>query len=187
MIKEIDEIIKRLGGLNLLSNEDELKPESPEKFIQKHSLTLFGDFLFFIEKYGASYFENWIEFIPKEKIPIAKKGNTCSIGRIHGWNKSNDSISKIYARYSNQINKKYLPFADGSTGDYICIKVKGENIGSIWYWHHESPEDEDLFLIENNFMAFLKSLKIRDEEKFNTNGIIESEVWEDDDFWKQFD
>lgn len=71
---------------------------------------------------------------------------------------------------SNNILKGRLPhemlaIADGFCGNIICLCIKGDNYGKVYYWDHEYEADEDeepwyenVYLIANSFADFINSL-----------------------------
>lgn len=183
---EVSKVVEALGGVSQASDKKPFAETILRDFISKQKVELDPDFLFFTQHFGGKYFSNSIEYIPKDAVPIAKMGNVCSVGTIYGWDESEDSIPSILDRYSDQFPKGYLPFADGASGDFLCLKMKGKDAGSIWYWHHESPEGEDLYFIANDFSGLMKLFRVGEEEKLDTSGYVGEEISPDDDFWKQF-
>ena len=59
----------------------------------------------------------------------------------------------------------YLPIGCDPGGNQICLVVKGQNYGQVFFWDHEfeaddgnEPTDDNLTFIAPDFDAFLKSL-----------------------------
>lgn len=74
-------------------------------------------------------------------------------------------------QWTDLVKLSYLPDdlypmgRDGG-GNYICISLKGENYGKIYFYDHEVDNENDdgslnrenLYLIANNFIEFLEKL-----------------------------
>ena len=86
-----------------------------------------------------------------------------------GWIDSLYGIAEEANRYSllknwkicrKNLPDRMIPIGEDGVGNYICISVAGSDIGKVYYMLHEwPPEDEDnLFLIADDFNAFLESL-----------------------------
>ena len=73
--------------------------------------------------------------------------------------------------YESRISKKMFPIAYDSCGNLICISVKGDDRGKIYFWDHEiaavdkkEPNYKNLTLIADSFNEFTNSLR---EEEIN--------------------
>ncbi|MCG8333544.1 MAG: SMI1/KNR4 family protein [Proteobacteria bacterium] len=66
--------------------------------------------------------------------------------------------------YIGRIPKDLLPIAHDPGGNLICIGIKGENFGIIYFWDHEfesddnDPDYSNVHFVANNFDEFLKEL-----------------------------
>jgi hypothetical protein len=72
------------------------------------------------------------------------------------------SIGGTLRTYEEQIAKGLLPICDGELGDVICLSLREEDHGYLYYFHHESPPENDLFLIAENFEDFISKLEIHE-------------------------
>lgn len=70
------------------------------------------------------------------------------------------SLQRNLKLAKGNLPERILPISNNGGGDLICISVSGLDIGKIYFWLHEwSPENEEnLFLIADDFDSFLKSL-----------------------------
>ncbi|QTE40105.1 SMI1/KNR4 family protein [Mucilaginibacter gossypii] len=96
--------------------------------------------------------------------PIMLKGNKISVGDFYCII-GNDglSITQVLSTFQEQIPVGLLPICDGELGDIICMSLRQDDYEYIYYFHHESPPGNDLFLIATNFVAFVMKLEIYEE------------------------
>jgi hypothetical protein len=55
--------------------------------------------------------------------------------------------------YAGRIPKAFLPIADTAGGDPICLKITGDDIGSIYFWSHEHESEEEDYLDNLYYVA----------------------------------
>jgi len=67
--------------------------------------------------------------------------------------------------WQKRMPDELIPIANASCGDKICMSVKGDNYGKIYYWEHEieasegeEPDYSNVHLIANSFTDFINSL-----------------------------
>ena len=77
---------------------------------------------------------------------------------ITGNNES--SINKVLLTFQEQLPIGLLPICEGELGDHVCMSLRQEDFGYIYYFHHESPAGGDLFLIAKDFEDFIMGLEI---------------------------
>ncbi len=60
-----------------------------------------------------------------------------------------------------------LPIGVDWGGNYLCIAIKGKNLGRVYFWSHEEqgeigvgeiPGDRNVYFVSNSFNEFIKSL-----------------------------
>jgi|GEM_PF-1102529 len=93
------------------------------------------------------------------------KGNKVTVGDFYciiGNDKL--SINQILSTFKEQLPIGLLPICDGELGDIICMSLRKVDYECIYYFHHESPPDNSLFLIAKSFESFVMSLEIYKEE-----------------------
>lgn len=55
---------------------------------------------------------------------------------------------------------EYLAIADDSGGNFLCLMLVGDNIGSVYYWEHDRGDDErSLFLLARSFSDLIDRLE----------------------------
>jgi len=86
-----------------------------------------------------------------------------------------DNFLKDYNTFKiwqKRMPDELIPIGCGSGGDQICISVKGNNYGKVYFWNHdweceegEEPDYSNVHLIANSFTEFINSLYQSDVEK----------------------
>nr|WP_187441488.1 SMI1/KNR4 family protein [Bacillus subtilis] len=68
----------------------------------------------------------------------------------------------------------------GDGGDQVCLGVKGEATGKVYFWDHELTNGvKDTFLVANSFSDFIQSLFIEETSDDEDDDILFMEL--DDD------
>ncbi|MFT0801061.1 SMI1/KNR4 family protein [Bacillus swezeyi] len=113
-------------------------------------------------------------------IPL-KLQNVLQLEQFKHLEKNRYDIRNVRDIYFDQMPEWVLPLADAEGGDQICIAVKGEKKGKIYFWDHELRDrQQDLFLIADTFNDFIQSLFVKETpKKDKNNGIISIELDED--------
>ncbi|MBZ0282106.1 MAG: SMI1/KNR4 family protein [Anaerolineae bacterium] len=74
------------------------------------------------------------------------------------------NINKIIKTYQGRLPANFLPIAAGLGVDLICLSVKGEDYGKIYYWDHNweitegVPDYSNVYLLADSFDGFLNKL-----------------------------
>lgn len=151
----IDKKIAELGGLH---EDEKLIPNkvlTPEEFELKYNLKLDMNFKDFIQRIGFKDFNDWIKTTTIDQIPIYSD-KVCDYHKIYGFGFGNQGIEYLMDLTDQLIDSsKYIPFAEGASGDYICISIIPKSKGKIFYIHHESDDEDDLYLVANSIKDFL--------------------------------
>ena len=146
--------IQALGGVTG-DGVNPTKVSSPEDFESKYGITLENDFKDFIKEVGFNGFVEWVCTSTIEQIP-AYIDKICDYHTIYGFGEGKRSIDYLMDLTDQLIDSsKYIPFADGASGDYLCVSILPESKGKIFYMHHESDEEDDLFLVANSIRELL--------------------------------
>lgn len=171
----IDEKIKALGGLEIVSTFETLKNNNfnVDKYINKNDLRLAKEYIDFSIEYGYSLFVNDIVVNGIEKVPVGYDDGTVSVSFIYGWGKGEESIQSTRESLLDQISPQYFVFAEGNPGDYLVINMLK---GDVYYYSHDSLSNDGLTLVAHSFEDFIDRLQI------NTNITIygEDDLEEDD-------
>jgi len=74
---------------------------------------------------------------------------------------NNLSFEEYYEDYKIQsklLPERMVPIAEDAFGNLICVSIKGEDTGSIYFWNHED-NSTDVRRIAPSFNEFLNNLK----------------------------
>ena len=84
--------------------------------------------------------------------------------RFNSSNNYDDMLWSIRI-FKERMPQSYLPIGCDPFGNQICLVVKGQNYGQVFFWDHEfetddgcEPTEENLTRIASDFDAFLDSL-----------------------------
>lgn len=137
---------------------------SPQQILQLEGslgAALPQDYKKFVQDFAFSTFNNYVAFNFLEDCPWAEDGKGL-IDIFLGFDEEDGrDLQKTLQRLSGRIPSEYLPIADDALGNRICIKIKGEEIGSIHFWAHDEEEDEpenNMYLISKSFAEFIDNL-----------------------------
>ena len=177
-MEQIRKIIFKLGQTELTKALKKKKDNNFDykKYIISNNLKLSDEYIYLSKEYGYNQFNEDIVFKSLDKLPITGDDNLCPIGIIYGWGKGENSLQKNRKIFLDQIPENYFVFAEGLPGDQLCINQIDQK---IYYWYHESLENEGLYLVANSLLDFFKSLHL------NPNSEIEDDLeeeWFSDDF-----
>jgi len=118
------------------------------------------DYLDFLLEYNGGY--------PEPDCFLFATGKEGS--SVQGFYKINsqndfDDLIKIIKTYENRIPEDFIPFAYDPGGNQVCIAVSGKQYGKIYFWDHETEEDninssisKNMSLVSNSFTDFMNAL-----------------------------
>jgi SMI1-KNR4 cell-wall len=158
--KKIIEKIDSLGKKEkiLLDQNKNLNLHN-QNFVDAQKLKLPKSYIELSKKYGSFSFEKWIIIKAIDTIPISENGYVS----VDCFYAVEDAI-KLFNKYEQQLPSNMIPFSDGEPGDLICISLEKENYGKIYYWHHESPNYQNMYLLANDLEEFILKLEIFKED-----------------------
>jgi len=109
--------------------------------------------------------------VPESNIfNFAHHSQGFSVSRFFGigLNSSNDLMTRQNV-FKGRLPKDFLPIADASGGNLVCISLSNHKYGSIYFWNHELESENDLSSalteIAQSFDAFLASLEVFDPKQ----------------------
>jgi hypothetical protein len=87
------------------------------------------------------------------------------VERFLGVGREGDAdLVRTYERYRDRMPSWCLPFADAG-GDLLCLSLRTEDAGAVYFWFHEEEADEgeeaterNLYRITDSFDEFLAGL-----------------------------
>ncbi len=87
------------------------------------------------------------------------------VNRFLGFSDSeSETFSNYFEVYADRIPKNLFPIATGLSVDLICLSIRGEDYGKVYYWDHNwevtdgEPDYRNIHLIADNFADFLNKL-----------------------------
>lgn len=172
----IDKKIEALGGVHAGKRKNNLKLRDKLVAGEKPPAAVVA----LIDDYGRAMFRESVEYKSATKIPIAG-GKWGGIDGILGWGTDTMGVAFYLENLQDEDNAEgYFPFAEGYSGDLICIQTKGKSKGRVYYWSHD---DGEFYLISKSFKAFVMSWE-KEKPRKKKKGYKEPElisVWFADD------
>ncbi|WP_406590376.1 SMI1/KNR4 family protein [Bacillus atrophaeus] len=101
--------------------------------------------------------------------------NKLRLGIFYGFGlDDNDfNIATLAETYEDQMPDWIIPIADANGGNQICLGIKGEGSGKVYFWDHELTNGvKDTFLIADSFEDFIQSLSIEEDSDEEDDGIL---------------
>lgn len=168
-MSEITDKLKQFGFFKF----DAWQPVSDadlKNYEEKIGIEFPQDYKEFLKEYSGQSFEREPRFPYLEDYPGGKHG----IFSIFYGIMPGDSYDLIEAvnTYKGRINNDLLPIGEDPGGNIICLAVKGENSGKVYFWDHEEEkvvpndsktDDTNLYLVSNSFADFIQSLQLPEE------------------------
>ncbi|PSA93501.1 SMI1/KNR4 family protein [Bacillus atrophaeus] len=136
----------------------------------------------FVIRYGGSTIQADNVLFPILEENLLASNNHLRLGLFYGFGvDDNDFDAKsMTVTYEEQMPDWIIPIADGDGGNQVCLGVKGEAAGKIYFWDHELTNGvKDTFLVANSFSDFIQSLFIEEVSDDEDDGILSIEL--DDD------
>ncbi|PAE23434.1 SMI1/KNR4 family protein [Bacillus sp. 7894-2] len=151
-----------------------------------YGVDLPSDYKEFLLEYGGSFIKDNIMYKPIEITPVTHKDGFDSIGGFYGITDDNYNIESVIKTYKDVLGKVLMPIADAGGGDLLCIGIKGQYKGKIYYWHHEGEASKDgkeyVYLIANSFEEFI--LKFTPHQREQNVNLDDIELFLDEDLLK---
>lgn len=97
---------------------------------------------------------------------ISKVQGKGMVNIFYGIGEMYDNLDKKIDIFDDILNAGFLPIADDSGGNQICIGLTEKCFGNIYFWiHDEDTEDTDnMYFISENFTVFSENLYDDTEE-----------------------
>jgi len=155
-MSRIEEKIEALGYKTISAADS---GEMIDYIHSKYNTKLPSEYTAIITKLGYFGFVSSVMSKGINRIPnITVDENMVPVGRFLTWQKENRSIESNLNMYSDQLPNKFIPFAEGESGDLIGFQFKNETEYTINYWHHESSPGIDNYVVALTFEDFIDSL-----------------------------
>lgn len=127
-----------------------------ESFI---GVTLPREYYLFLSHNGGGYPE-------PDSFRFMDNEDGSSVQRFYGLNRSDTyDFVKNLNLYRGRIPEGFIAIACDPGGNQICLGIKGEGRGKVYFWDHElekcdgaKPDDSNMTLVSRNFSDFLNAL-----------------------------
>lgn len=137
-------------------NQEPASEESIRTLEKRYRITLPKEYRDFLLKYNGG--------IPvPDAFDFANKNSGSTIDTFYGFVEEdvNNLVSNI-KDYRNRIPKSLFPIASDVFGNNICIGIKDDVYGKIYFWDHESekskPDFSNITFVSDSFDKFINSL-----------------------------
>ena len=90
--------------------------------------------------------------LPGEAEPFA------SLAAAFGLHHGADSLDRVFDNVKDYIPAEVIAFAEDEGGNLLCIGIRGEHGGRVYFWDHEGAGWEDLMPLAGSFDAFVAAL-----------------------------
>jgi hypothetical protein len=168
MQEEIVRLFKTLGGIKPVDGV--FLPMTEEEVVtieSEQGVTLPEDYREFLQTYGSCIFGELVSFHAVESSPWPVWPFECFYGSKRSVQ---DLVGALRAfSFDDRISDVMIPIGHDGAGGQVCLGIKGEHRGKMYFWDHDlswaerDPTKEvfpNTFLIADSFKSFLRSLKI---------------------------
>jgi hypothetical protein len=156
----IETKIHQLGGITPIGDAflpvEEKEICALEKYL---GVTLPEDYRDFVTSFGAAMFNECVEFqllgahpvysVQSSPLPIPHYAKG-PFAAFYGANEDPfRPLAKALKTYEGRMPDTLIPIGDDGGGNQICLGIKGDERGKIYYWDHHNEWDEDDYLEEH--------------------------------------
>ncbi|QOS80377.1 SMI1/KNR4 family protein [Paenibacillus sp. JNUCC31] len=113
----------------------------------------------FLLKYNGGY--------PKPYyFTISKEQGIGMVNIFYGIGEMYDNLDKKVDIFDDILDAGFIPIADDSGGNQICLGLTEKHFGDVYFWiHDEDPEDlGNMYFLAKDFGGFLEKLHDEIEE-----------------------
>ncbi len=179
--KDMEEHLEELG---ITSKDDSSSEDDVLRIEKRYKIKIPEIYKLFLFKYGDCTIEQEIRYRPVKPSHYTDKDGLNDFGSFFGFEEGMNNIGKIIKQYYERVPNSLIPIADDGLGNLVCIGVKDEYRGKIYFWNHEDElmahvmlnEKEyldisidnywnNIFLIAESFLDFIKSFIIIVEDQ----------------------
>ena len=126
-----------------------------------------------LKKYQGAYFEDEVVSVISSQIPILGDSNRLEFGAFLEV----QSIYSILNSNQDLFERRYLPFAEATPGDFIALDCNKDEV--VFISHDYTEEEGKVFFLADTITKFILGLVKIDEDEDGDD--LESE-WFSDDF-----
>ncbi|MED0776612.1 SMI1/KNR4 family protein [Bacillus velezensis] len=182
----IHDITEKMSAIDLkyyVSSDEQSSKKEIKAFEDEFKINLDEQYKEFVLRYGGSSIQaDNVLFPVLEQNPLASN-NLLRLGLFYGFGVDDKDfdVKSMNVTYEEQMPDWIIPIADSDGGDQVCLGVKGEAAGKVYFWDHELTNGvKDTFLVAKSFSDFIQSLFIEEaSDDDEDDGILSIEL--DDD------
>lgn len=187
MNKKIKQILNEIIDSEMAVSKKEGAYTAIETIEGIYGVDLPVDYKGFLLEHGGCFIKDNIMYQPIEVTPVTPVDGFDSVGGFYGITNDAYDIESAIQTHKDILGSFVMPIADADGGDLICVGLKDEYRGKIYYWYHEGETiDEDgneyFYLIANSFEEFI--LKFSLHEREGGVSLDDIELFLDDDLLK---
>lgn len=169
--------IEDLGGLKFLNNQNLESSKDKDLSFVNSKMGKIPDIEIteFISKFGNSRFIKDVYAKNDIKSGFLQSGEV-EIGTIFGWGDSNKGVRSIINQYfsPDQITVRFFPLCEGYSGDIIYSSLEEDSFGKIYYWYHESDNDD--YFLADTLHDFINKFFIKVEDNTDEKPLSDDEL-----------
>ncbi len=125
----------------------------------------------FLATYGGFGFENYVDFPFLDPYPGDDRGLITIFFEVM----SGDTYDLMnnYRSYRSRMPSGFLPIASDPGGNVICLSLREDDQGCVYFWDHEDeemtsegeePGRSNVYLLGKSFDDFISSLEVSEDE-----------------------
>ncbi|WP_413366263.1 SMI1/KNR4 family protein [Lysinibacillus sp. 3P01SB] len=133
---------------------EKLSLKDLEAFERKHKVKFPALYREFLLECNGGYAEPNIFYVSSEE-------GESVLNVFYGIGNMYDNLDKKFDFFDELIEIGFIPIADDSAGNQICLGVKNNLAEKIYFWNHEQEADdpkENMYFLAENINDFLHRL-----------------------------
>lgn len=170
MNNKIKSVLNEIIDSEMVVSKKEDAYKSIDAIERIYGVDLPLDYREFLLEYGGCFILDNRMYQPIEITPVTPKDGFHSIGGFYGITNDSYKIELVIQSYMDILGSDVMPIADADGGDLICMGLKNQYRGKVYYWYHEGETiDEEgkeyFYLIANSFEEFILKFTPHEIEK----------------------
>ncbi len=160
--------IKQLGA--------KLEEKTLAEFERKHGFLLPTTYRAFLLQHNGGTPEPSSYCRKRSKKPTEECRYFYGLQSGRNYAEMEDALETYLGEDEARIPRRLLPIAEDSFGNLICLSIRGDDVGKVFFWHHEEEEDQKrtktgdvndaaISLIADSFDAFLTQFAESKEDR----------------------
>jgi hypothetical protein len=187
MDKKIKNALNEIIDTEIVSIKKENAYKSIDTIEQIYGVNLPLEYKEFLLEYGGCFIQDDKMYQPIEITPVTPEDGFESVGGFYGLTNDSYNIEVVIRKSMEFLGNDVMPIADADGGDLICLGLKDNFKGKVYYWYHEGETTDEagneyFYLIANSFEEFI--LKFTHHERETNVNLDDIELFLDEDLLK---